>query len=121
MTHTRRDLAHARDLRRGQTSAESLLWRHLRRRDLAGLKFRRPPPVGGYILDFFCEKATLAIELDGGGHADPAKVAYDARRTRRLEQLGIRILRFWNTDVLQNLDGVIARILEAAKSTPPSP
>ncbi len=70
-------------------------------------------------MDFFCEEAGLAIELDGGGHAGEAQIVYDLRRTTRLEELGVRVLRFWNTDVLQNLDGVVARILEAVR--PPSP
>jgi very-short-patch-repair endonuclease len=79
------------------------------------LKFRRQHPVAGYVADFFCEDARLAVELDGGGHAEQSQADYDARRTERLERLGIRLLRFWNTDVLLNTEGVLQRILEVAK------
>jgi very-short-patch-repair endonuclease len=65
-------------------------------------------------VDFFCEEARLVVELDGGGHAEPDQTGYDAQRTERLEQMGIRVLRFWNPDVLLNVDGVLQRILESA-------
>jgi very-short-patch-repair endonuclease len=90
-----------------------MLWRRLRRRNVHGMKFRRQHPVGGFILDFFCEEANLAVELDGGGHAEAGQTGCDARRTEKLEELGIRVLRFWNMDVLLNADGVLQRILEA--------
>jgi very-short-patch-repair endonuclease len=105
----------ARDLRRGQTNAEVVLWQLLRRRNLNGLKFRRQHPLGGFIVDFFCEKARLVVELDGGGHAEAGQTGYDAQRTVRLERLGVRVLRFWNRDVLLNAEGVLERILERAR------
>ena len=83
------------------------------------MKFRRQHAVGSYILDFYCGDARLAIELDGGGHAEEGQAQYDARRTEELERLGIRVVRFWNTDVLLNIQGVLQRILEIASS--PSP
>jgi very-short-patch-repair endonuclease len=81
------------------------------------MKFRRQHPIGGFILDFFCEEAGLAIELDGGGHAEAGQSGSDAQRTERLTQQGIRVLRFWNTDVLLNVDGVLRRILDAARAS----
>jgi len=63
-------------------------------------------------VDFFCEEVRLAVELDGGRHSDERQLAYDALRTQVLEEQGIRVLRFWNSDVLQNLDGVLTTILD---------
>jgi len=111
-------LKRARELRRNATDAEEILWRALRNRRLAGLKFRRQHPYHGYILDFYCHEHRLAIELDGGGHADPAQRAHDEHRSRVLAQEGIRVLRYWNNDVLQNLEGVLEDIL--AHIQPPS-
>ena|ERR1700687_4112796 len=114
-----RKISRARELRRDQTDCEKLLWQRLRRRGLAGLKFRRQYPVGPYVLDFFCNEAGIGIELDGGGHAESGQRQRDDDRMRHLQQLGVRLLRFWNTDVLQNIDGVLERILKAVGS--PSP
>ena len=84
------------------------------------MKFRRQHPVGNYIVDFYCDEAKLAIELDGGQHASSS--GYDTTRTQELERLGIRVLRFWNNEVLGNLSGVLERIAEAIRvSPPPSP
>jgi very-short-patch-repair endonuclease len=88
---------------------------------LAGFKFRRQHPLGGFVVDFFCERARLAIELDGGGHAEKEQAAYDTRRTERLGEMGVRVLRFWNLDVMTNLDGVVEVILKEIERTPPSP
>ncbi len=99
----------ARHLRRTMTDAERLLWRHLRGRQLGGHKFRRQVPVGRYIADFLCQEARLIVELDGGQHAERAD--YDDKRTAVLESLGYRVIRFWNTDVLANTDGVLTTIL----------
>ncbi len=81
------------------------------------MKFRRQHPVGNYIVDFYCDEAKLAIELDGGQHAMSSE--YDLERTEELQRKGIRVLQFWNNEVLGNLDGVLERIAEAL--TPPSP
>jgi len=84
------------------------------------MKFRRQHPVGNYILDFYCDEARLAIELDGGQHAQSSK--YDSQRTEELLKKGIRVVRFWNNEVLENLDGVLERIAEAIRiDLPPSP
>jgi very-short-patch-repair endonuclease len=107
-------VARARQLRRRQTDAESLLWRRLRRRE-TGLKFRRQHPVAGFIADFYCDEARLVVELDGGGHAEARTADYDASRTAEFQRFGVTVLRFWNTDVLGNVDGVVEAIVAAAK------
>ncbi|GLI39236.1 endonuclease domain-containing protein [Geobacter hydrogenophilus] len=108
----------ARVLRANQTDAESLLWGILRGRRFCGVKFRRQHPVGGFILDFYCHDSLLAIELDGGGHAAEEQRAYDDERTRALEAAGIRVLRFWNNDVISNTDTVLAAVYEALFPSP---
>jgi very-short-patch-repair endonuclease len=87
------------------------------------LKFRRQEAAAGYFVDFLCNEARLVIEIDGGGHAADHQRRYDERRTQALERCGLRLLRFWNNDVLENIEGVLQQILEAAKtpSPPPSP
>jgi very-short-patch-repair endonuclease len=74
------------------------------------LKFKRQHPIAGFIADFCCLDRLLVIELDGGQHNEDANAAKDADRTKAMEQLGFRVLRFWNNEVLQNLDGVVAEI-----------
>ena len=97
----------ARGLRRDQTEAESVLWNALRGRRLGEAKFVRQHPIGQFIADFACRSSRLAIELDGGQHSEnPA----DAARTKVIEAHGYRVIRFWNNEVLQNLDGVLAAI-----------
>jgi very-short-patch-repair endonuclease len=103
-------LAFARQLRQSQTDAETLLWFLLRERRFCGFKFRRQYPIGGYILDFYCHAGRLAIELDGGGHNTEDQCLYDAERTKILRGAGIRVRRFWNNDVLNSLDTVLAEI-----------
>ena len=96
----------ARDLRQQMTDAERFLWSRLRRRFL-GAKFRRQVPLGPYIVDFACMRSKLVIEVDGGQHLENLA---DAARDRWLAENGFRVLRFWNHEVLQNLDGVLERI-----------
>lgn len=103
-------LKFARSLRQRQTDAEALLWRLLRNRRLGGFKFRRQYPVEQYILDFYCPAKRLAIELDGGGHAQPAQAEYDAKRTVYLQGQGIHVLRYWGTDVLRQIEAVLEEI-----------
>jgi very-short-patch-repair endonuclease len=98
-------------MRREDTEAEARLWNALRARRLGGWRWRRQVPKGPFIVDFLCVEASLVVELDGGQHAD--QVAYDARRTAFLEGLGLRVIRFWNSAVLTNRDGVCLTILEA--------
>ena len=104
--------ARARDLRASATPAERLLWPRLKNRQLGGWKFRRQQRLDAYIADFYCHEAALIVELDGGQHA--TQVSADALRTARLERRNLRVLRFWNNEVLENLEGVLTRILEVA-------
>ncbi|QNK00234.1 endonuclease domain-containing protein [Dyella telluris] len=109
----------SRQLRAGQTDAEQWLWYHLRGRRLQGWKFRRQHQIGRYIVDLVCPDAGLIVELDGGQHGD--QLIYDEYRTLELEALGYKVLRFWNNDVLKNVEGVLEVILEALASPAPHP
>ncbi|WP_054312007.1 DUF559 domain-containing protein [Mesorhizobium sp. 1M-11] len=102
----------ARSMRADATKAENVLWQTLRNRQLEGLKFKRQVPLEGYILDFVCFEVRLIIEVDGSQHADSQR---DVARDRHFEELGFRILRFWNDEVEQNIDAVCLAILQAAK------
>jgi very-short-patch-repair endonuclease len=104
-------VSYARRLRREQTDAERLLWGHLRDRRLNGFKFRRQVPAAPFIVDFVCIERGLVVELDGSQHGEDRALAYDARRTAVLNARGMRVLRFWNEDVLKDLTGVLNAIL----------
>ena len=99
----------ARQMRNAPTDAEHRLWQHLRASQLDGAKFTRQHPIGNFIADFACRSLRLAIELDGGQHADSPT---DANRTRIIEAHGYRVIRFWNNEVLGNMDGVLTVIAE---------
>ncbi len=103
-------MSRPRNLRRSQTSVEELLWARLRNRQLEGHKFRRQVPLGRFIVDLACYDARLVIEVDGGQHAERREE--DAARTQWLESRGFRILRLWNNEVQERMEGVLARILE---------
>jgi very-short-patch-repair endonuclease len=103
----------ARSFRKRPTDAERRLWFHLRNRELLGFKFRRQHPLGNRILDFYCEEAKLAVELDGSGHYYDLKREDDLDREIELYEKGVRILRFSNSDVLENVDGVLNLIIYA--------
>jgi very-short-patch-repair endonuclease len=92
------------------TEAEARVWYHLRGRELAGAKFRRQQPIGDYIVDFVCAERMLIIEIDGGHHDEQRDA--DADRDLFLTGKGYRVLRFWNNDVMQNIEGVQERILQ---------
>lgn len=109
----------ASSLRQLPTDAEALLWFHLRDRRMANHKFRRQRPIGPYFADFACIEAKLIVELDGGQHVEAA--AYDADRTRFLEDQGYRVLRFWNNEVLMQTDAVRERVLQALLGGRPHP
>jgi very-short-patch-repair endonuclease len=111
----------ARAMRLAPTDAERKLWWHLRHRlAVQGSHFRRQVRLGHYIVDFACHQLRVAIEIDGGQHAE--QVARDARRTKFLESQGYRVLRFWNNEVLANTDGVLEVIHSAILATPtPTP
>jgi very-short-patch-repair endonuclease len=97
----------ARKLRVNQTDAEAVLWNRIRNRQVDGHKFVRQEPIGGYVCDFVCRERLLIVEVDGGQHSESAK---DAIRDRCLAGDGYRVLRFWNNDVLGNVEGVLASI-----------
>jgi very-short-patch-repair endonuclease len=107
----------ARELRKIPTEAEKVLWKALRR-DQLGVSFRRQHPIGRYVLDFYCPSAGLAIEVDGGQHAAGHQKDIDHRRDQWLSADGIRMLRFWNNEVLSNLEGVLQTIVMELKKTP---
>jgi very-short-patch-repair endonuclease len=99
-----------RQLRSSMTDAEVILWSRLKGRRILGCKFRRQYSVGSFIVDFFSAEVKLGIELDGGSHFGVGARAYDEKRQRFIESFGIRILRFSNTEVSGNLDGVLEKI-----------
>ncbi len=108
MTHTDPQLlAHAKDLRKNQTPAERLLWGRLRGRRFKGLRWRRQVVMKRFILDFYCPELHLAVELDGGQHGGEEMALRDGRRTRKLEEVGVTIVRYWNHEVTADLAGVL--------------
>ncbi|HTT49355.1 MAG TPA: DUF559 domain-containing protein [Pseudolabrys sp.] len=114
----------ARRLRASMTEAEAKLGRALRRDQLDGLNFRRQHALGPYMLDFYCPSLRLGVEVDGGQHAQSTNVQLAARRTEWLSAKGIIVIRFWNNDVLVNLNGIlgeIARVAHEQRSLTPSP
>ena len=114
-------LERCRILRKSNTSAEALLWRLLRSRQVSGAKFRRQHQFGSYILDFYCPECRLVVEVDGGQHALPENTARDAQRTQYLESRGIRVLRFTNLEVLQETEAVLTGIWEEVDKPSPQP
>jgi very-short-patch-repair endonuclease len=120
----REQVKRSRELRKNPTGAERKLWQHLRDKQLENFRFRRQRPVGNYIVDFICLEANLVVELDGGQHADQQQ--YDAKRTAYLVTEGLHVLRYWNNDVMQNVEGVLediraALMLRASPRTPSQP
>lgn len=107
-----------RNLRKNQTDAERKLWSILRNRQIRGIKFFRQYSVGPYIIDFYSPTKRLAIEVDGGHHAENGKMRYDDERTNYLTQQGAHVLRFWNNEVLGNIDGVWEKINEVSGNNP---
>ncbi len=116
MTDSKSPTAKARVLRRNQTNAEKALWAQLADRRTAGAKFRRQHPLGPYVVDLFCFEHKLVIEVDGGQHNEPEVETLDKDRTAWLEENGYKVLRFWNSEVMGNLEGVVARISEALEA-----
>jgi very-short-patch-repair endonuclease len=108
----------AKSMRSEMTNAERVLWLQLRAHRLDGLKFRRQTPIGRYIVDFVCHEQRLVVELDGGQHADSQR---DVTRDRWLGSKGYRVLRFWNSEVFKNREGVLETIVNAARGATPLP
>ena len=110
----------ARELRKNATRAELALWDQLRNRQVRGVRFNFQRPIGPYICDFVARTPKLIVEVDGGQHA--LNVETDARRTAFLKMRGYRLIRFWNNDVLENIEGVVAAIKQALADRPsPTP
>jgi len=106
----------SRNLRKNMTDAEILLWSKIRRKQLRGYQFYRQRIIGNYIVDFYCPKAKLVIEVDGGQHYFDKQKAIDKSREIYLSENGLKVLRFNNLDILQNIDGVLEYIDEYLKS-----
>ena len=102
----------ARNLRRKESDAERKLWSKLRPRQFENLKFRREHPIGKYIVDFVSLEKKIVVEVDGGQHNEPGNMEKDERRTSWLENEGYHVIRFWNNDVIPNIEGVGLKILE---------
>ncbi len=102
----------ARTLRKNMTEQEKKLWQYLRKRNINNLKFRRQYPIGNYIVDFVCIEKKLVIEVDGGQHNLSENTLYDKRRTQYIENFGYKVIRFWNNEIENNIDGVYEEILK---------
>lgn len=109
----------ARALRSTETLAERVVWCELRGRRLKGYKFLRQQPLGRYYVDFVCREHKLVLEVDGATHSGAVAIEYDNRRDRALEALGFRVLRMTNTDVIENLDGVLELIVASLEKRSP--
>jgi len=113
-----------RELRNNSTDAEKKLWQHLKGKQLAGFKFRRQHSIDSYVLDFYCPEVKLAVEIDGPTHFSDDAVEYDQKRNAHISSYGITTIRFLNTDVYKNIDGVLEMIrvkLNELRQPPPNP
>lgn len=118
MSHTYNDSVvkeKRRNLRKNLTNAERKMWSMLRNKQICGLKFYCQYSVGHYILDFYCPNQRLAIEIDGGHHAEEEQQQHDNERNKYLKENDIKVIRFWNNEVLKNSEGVYEKILEMIK------
>lgn len=114
--HNRKHLESFRkDLRNNSTSAEAFLWKYLSKSQLEGRKFRRQHSIGNYIVDFYCPKEKLIIELDGEVHNQPKAIEYDEERTKYLNNLGFVVIRFENKMVFDHLPSVLKEIIDNFK------
>ena len=114
----RQNNTRAKTLRANMTDAEHHLWRALRRRGVAGMRFRRQCPIGPFVVDFACLEKRLVIEVDGGQHCDSTA---DRRRDAFLKASGFQVMRFWNHDVLANLEAVVQVLAMTAAPSPTLP
>ena len=105
---TEKSFNNAKQLRKNTTEAEKLLWYYIKNKQVKNYKFRRQAAIGNYIVDFLCPKRKLIIELDGGQHNDNIK--YDENRTKYLNTLGYKVLRFWDNDVFKNMNDILETI-----------
>ena len=102
----------ARNLRKNSTIQERRLWNLLKNRQFHNLKFKRQQPIGDYIVDFICKEAKIIIEIDGGQHNEPENIEYDKTRTEYLNTFGYKVIRFWNNEIYENIEGVVLRLKE---------
>jgi very-short-patch-repair endonuclease len=110
---------HALELRNNMTTAEKLLWNELRKKEILNARFKSQHPIGIFIADFYCHKYKLVIEVDGEIHMNEDVMEYDDGRSHDIEKLGIKILRFSNKEIIDNIDIVIKRILNEIASLSP--
>jgi very-short-patch-repair endonuclease len=113
-----KNIIFAKALRTNQTDAELKIWQILRAGRLMGYKFKRQVPIADFIVDFVCFEQKIIVEIDGGQHAQNSE---DVLRDAKLIKMGFRVLRFWNNDVMNNLDGVLTVILERLQTASPLP
>jgi very-short-patch-repair endonuclease len=111
---TQRD--HARTMRKNMTRAERIVWNHLKRRQLSGYRFNRQVEIGPYIVDFLCRECRVVLELDGDSHSEEREIWNDENRTAYLEAEGYVMFRAWNSEVYENLDDVLAGLLEVLQN-----
>ena len=109
----------SRQLRNNMTDAERYLWKRIRMKQLKGCQFYRQKPIGDYIVDFFCPRAKLAIEIDGSQHSSSEATEYGRMRDEYLMSLGLKVLRFNNNEIMKNIEGVVERIMEEIPLSPP--
>ena len=107
-------------LRKQPTKPEQLFWGRIRNKQCAGVRFRRQVSIGKFVVDFFSFKKKLVIELDGDSHFEVGAKEYDSKRTAFLVTQGIKVLRFTNVEIMENLEGCLERLLEVIESTPPA-
>ena len=107
-------------LRNNMTKAEVVLWSKLKGKQLNGLKFRRQCSINNYVVDFYYPERKLAIEIDGDVHAYNSRIIYDKQRQKEIEALGIKVLRYTNADVINNIEGVLFDIVATTPDSPPS-
>ncbi len=114
----KKNVSLARNLRKNATSQEQKFWQMVRNHSFFGLEFRRQYPIGDYIVDFICRKKNLIVELDGGQHNTPEAIEYDKIRTDFLKSKGYLVLRFWNFEIDNNIDGVYEKLVEVCGINP---
>ena len=102
----------ARNLRKNSIIQERRLWNLLKNRQFHNLKFKRQQLIGDYIVDFICKEVKIIIEIDGGQHNEPENIEYDKTRTEYLNNLGYKVIRFWNNEIYENIEGVVLRLRE---------
>ncbi len=102
----------ARNLRKNMTPQEKIMWNILKNKNFYGFKFLRQYPIKNYIVDFICHAKKIIIEIDGGHHNESINILYDDERTKFLESKGFKVIRFWNNDIDENLEGVYLKLKE---------